>query len=91
MVVIGAVIGDIIGSRFERHNCTRTDFELFGRHSRFTDDTVLTLATADALLHGLDYADAYKKWHDLYPRRGYGSSFLLWIGRRRHSLPSSAS
>jgi len=79
--MIGAIAGDIIGSRFERHNYTGTDFELFDRWCRFTDDTVLTVATADALLHGYDYAHAYKKWHDHYPCRGYGPGFLQWVGR----------
>jgi len=79
--MIGAIVGDIIGSRFEHHNYKKTNFELFDRWCRFTDDTVLTVATADALLHGYDYAEAYKKWHDYYPRKGYGPSFLQWIGR----------
>lgn len=50
--MLGAIAGDIIGSIYEdRWNRIKTtDFSLFGPHNRFTDDTVLTIATADALL-----------------------------------------
>jgi ADP-ribosylglycohydrolase len=50
--MIGAIAGDIIGSVYEMHNIATTDFPLFGPSSRFTDDTVLTVALADVLLHG---------------------------------------
>lgn len=48
--MIGAIIGDIVGSRFERANHKSTDFELFTKECHFTDDTVMTLAVAKALL-----------------------------------------
>jgi ADP-ribosylglycohydrolase len=51
------------------------DFELFPRGSRFTDDTVLTVATADALLGDGDYAGAYRRYGRAYPNAGYGGSF----------------
>lgn len=51
----GALIGDVIGSTYERHNVKTKDFELFPRESHFTDDTVLSVATADALLHSTEY------------------------------------
>jgi ADP-ribosylglycohydrolase len=53
--------GDIIGSPYEHRNHTGTDFVLFSSRSRFTDDTVLTVAVADALLHAKDYEDAVRK------------------------------
>jgi hypothetical protein len=58
--MIGAFAGDIIGSVYEANPVKTTDFPLFTRQSRFTDDTVLTTATADALLNGLDYATVYR-------------------------------
>ncbi|MEO1165285.1 MAG: ADP-ribosylglycohydrolase family protein, partial [Chloroflexota bacterium] len=49
--MIGAIAGDIIGSVYENQNIKTTDFSLFSRHSRFTDDSVLTVAIADAVMH----------------------------------------
>lgn len=48
--ILGAIFGDIIGSRFEGHNYRGKDFDLFGKYCRFTDDSVLTIAVAKALL-----------------------------------------
>jgi ADP-ribosylglycohydrolase len=76
--VIGAIAGDIIGSRFEHRNIKTTEFELFTPGSVFTDDTVLTVATADALLADGDYARAYRTWFRRYPRAGYGGYFRNW-------------
>ena len=53
--MLGAIAGDIIGSSYEFHSTKRTDFDLFTTGSRFTDDTVLTVAVADCLLIGKDY------------------------------------
>lgn len=75
----GAIGGDIIGSRYEWHNIKTKDFLLFSRGSRFTDDSVLTIATADALLHHQSYAKAYHKWGNRYPHAGYGGSFRRWL------------
>ena len=60
--MLGAIVGDIVGSTYEFHPADRYDFELFPKGSSYTDDTVLTMATADALLHGLDYGQAYRGW-----------------------------
>jgi ADP-ribosylglycohydrolase len=76
--MIGAIAGDIIGSVYEHHNITRTDFPLFDQHCTFTDDTVLTVAVADAILSGKDYGDRLKEYYDAYPDRGYGSGFRKW-------------
>ena len=78
-MLYGALGGDIIGSRFERHNLKSKNFELFDDRSRFTDDSVLTVATADALLHGIDYTSAYRRWGNRYPHAGYGGGFRRWL------------
>lgn len=78
--MIGAIIGDIVGSRFEFDNHRRhDDFELFTPLSDFTDDTVLTLATVKVLLDGGDYAAVYHSFARRYPDRGYGGRFSRWI------------
>ncbi len=76
--MIGAIIGDIVGSVYEFHNIKKTNFPLFRSDSTFTDDTVLTVAVADCLLHGGNYAQKFKEYYRLYPHRGYGSSFRNW-------------
>jgi ADP-ribosylglycohydrolase len=76
--VIGAIAGDIIGSVYERHNIKQTDFPLFHPQCRFTDDTVLTVAVADAILTGTDYAKKLKEYCRAYPSRGYGFNFYIW-------------
>lgn len=80
--MIGAIAGDIIGSQFEKHNYLGKDFELFNRFCRFTDDTVLTVATAYALQNGRNYAEAYRLFYNKYPQRGYGPSFRQWAAGR---------
>jgi ADP-ribosylglycohydrolase len=80
--MLGAIIGDIIGSIYERNNIKTKDFPLFGRNCSFTDDTVMTVATAEALMNGGeedDFIDAYKKWGRMYPHAGYGTQFAHWI------------
>ena len=54
--MLGAIAGDIIGSVYEFNNIKTTDFPLFSTGCRFTDDTVLTVALADTILRGHDYA-----------------------------------
>ena len=77
--MIGAIVGDIIGSPYEAGGMRTTDFPLFRATSRFTDDTVMTIATADAILGGEPYERAYRTWGRRYPRAGYGGSFLQWL------------
>jgi ADP-ribosylglycohydrolase len=55
------------------------DFELFRKGTYFTDDSVLTAATMDALLYELDYTEVYQEYGQLYPHRGYGDNFKSWI------------
>jgi ADP-ribosylglycohydrolase len=77
--MIGAIAGDIIGSVFEWSNAKTTDFDLFSRGSRFTDDTVLTVAVADCILSGESYARAFKDYGRKYPDAGYGGMFWRWL------------
>ena len=85
--MIGAIIGDIVGSRFERANHKSTDFELFTKECHFTDDTVMTLAVAKALLDsqnnwGMLSMNTVRCMRELglrYPRCGYGKSFRHWL------------
>ena len=77
--MLGAIAGDIIGSPYEYRNIKSEDFPLFhSKLSRFTDDTVLTCATADAILTHTPYADKYLEYYRLYPVCGFGSNFKTW-------------
>ena len=76
--MIGAIAGDIIGSVYEGHNIKRTDFPLFGPWNRFTDDTVLTVAVADAIMTGAPYSEKLREYYRYYPRAGYGGYFRKW-------------
>lgn len=78
----GAIVGDIIGSVYEWDNIKKKDFPLFAKNSRFTDDTVMTIAVADALLNGgtyEDYVDSMKKYGNMHRHAGYGGSFKQWL------------
>jgi ADP-ribosylglycohydrolase len=78
--MLGAIAGDIIGSSYEWHPTKSTDVELFTTRSSPTDDTVLTIAVADCLLNGKDYATTFKEYGRRYPHAGYGGMFLKWLG-----------
>ena len=77
--MIGAIIGDIIGSTYEFKNTDRYDFDPFPARSDFTDDTILTVAVADAILTKRDYVETVKEYALNYPGRGYGIWFSQWI------------
>jgi len=80
--MLGAIIGDIVGSVYEWNNIKTKHFSLFGDKCFFTDDTVMTIAVADAIMNGGerdDFIDAYKKWGRRYPDSGYGGRFGSWI------------
>jgi len=81
--MIGAIAGDIIGSVYEGHNLKKTDFPLFDPWCHFTDDTVLTVAAAEAILTGSDYVEKFKEYFRLYPNRGYGPDFGRWAASNR--------
>jgi ADP-ribosylglycohydrolase len=78
-----AIAGDVIGSVHEGAGTKTKEFPLFVTDSRFTDDTVLTVAVADRLLHGGDYVDLFHDYFHAYPHAGYGESFIRWAGYRR--------
>lgn len=77
--MLGAVIGDIVGSIYEFNNHRSKDFEFFGEGVTFTDDTVLTVAVADALLDDKPVARTLAEWAWRYPGRGYGARFSAWL------------
>jgi ADP-ribosyl-[dinitrogen reductase] hydrolase len=79
--MLGAIIGDIVGSVYEKRNYRAKDFEpLFHPNARFTDDTVCTIAVADALLHGKKPTQALQEWCRRYEDTGgWGQRFALWI------------
>ena len=78
--MLGAIIGDIVGSRFEFNPTNDYHFELFGEGCSFTDDTVCTIAIADALLKGKDFGESLHEWCNRYPHPmgGYGGRFMQW-------------
>ena len=83
--MLGAIAGDIIGSVYEGKKhwlaSRTTDFQpLFSPKGRFTDDTVLTVAVADALLSGTDLTDLLKDYYVRYPGAGFGGDFKRWAG-----------
>ena len=87
--MIGAILGDIIGSPYEFDMGDKTkEFPLFGRRSQFTDDSVMTLAVAEALLDSMGKEDeeirkalvaSMQKWGARYPDAGYGGMFYRWL------------
>lgn len=79
LFLLGAVAGDIIGSPYEYIGFKSTEFELFTPACRFTDDTILTVAVADAILTGGDYGEAIREYGLRYPDAGYGGFFRTWL------------
>lgn len=85
----GAIFGDIVGSVYEFHNIKTTDFELFSEGSFFTDDTVMTVALADALMMGdirrdprgfqALFVKTMHRYGERYPDAGYGARFAHWL------------
>ena len=77
--MLGAIIGDIVGSRFEFSRPPQGAFDLFTPECFFTDDTVCTIAIADAILHGRGYQESLRVWCGRYPDVGYGGGFWAWL------------
>lgn len=80
--MIGAIIGDIVGSVYEWNNIKTKEFPLFRENCFFTDDTVMTVAVAEGLMNGSqrdDFIDAIKKYGRMYPDAGYGGRFGAWL------------
>ena len=76
--MIGAIAGDVIGSTYEHANVRHLGFDLFPDRSTFTDDTVMTLALAEALMNGRGIAENYRRFCGWYPKAGYGFMFKAW-------------
>ena len=80
--MLGAIIGDIVGSVYEWNNIKTKDFPLFREDCFFTDDTVMTCAVAEAIMNGGqkdDFIDAMKKYGRMYPNADYGARFNAWL------------
>ena len=78
--IIGAVIGDIVGSRHEfKDGFPKYKAKLFCSDCKFTDDSILTIAVADSLLHNKPYVDAIWAWAHKYPNAGWGNRFRQWL------------
>ena len=80
--MLGAIVGDIVGSVYEWDNIKTKDFPLFRDDFFFTDDTVMTCAVAEAIMNDGqkdDFIDAMKKYGRMYPDAGYGARFNTWI------------
>ena len=87
--MIGAIIGDIVGSRFEFNSKgLEPGFALFTEDCSFTDDTICTIAIADAILNHKDYAESLRHWCRKYPdpMGGYGGYFREWVPKSNSSL-----
>lgn len=76
--MLGAITGDVVGSIYEWNNIKTKDFPLLTDECFFTDDTVLTVALADAILSGSDFVKVMRAYHERYPNAGYGARFHDW-------------
>lgn len=81
--MLGAITGDIIGSVYE-FDSTKPEynFPLFSNESKFTDDTVLTVALADSILSGNDYRADLVEYYSLFLYCSYGNSFPVWANNK---------
>lgn len=86
--MLGAIIGDIVGSRWEFNPTNDYNFEWQSLENGFTDDTICTVAVADALLKGSDFGESIHEWCNRYPNPmgGYGGRFAQWV-RRNNPQP----
>ena len=77
--MIGAIIGDIVGSIYEWNPIKIKEFNFFDNRCHITDDSVCTAAVADILLHDLPAAPTMQQWCRRYPAAGYGGWFKSWM------------
>ena len=83
--MLGAIIGDVVGSRFEFNNIKTKKFDLFDKRCQITDDSVMSVAVADMCLNGYVpgnnrmIVQTFKKWGQRYPDAGYGDRFFNWV------------
>jgi ADP-ribosylglycohydrolase len=79
LCLLGAVSGDVIGSVYEFCRQKEYGFPLFGRDSKVTDDSILTIAVADTILHNRSYLEVIREYAQAYPDSGYGGFFRQWM------------
>ena len=79
LCLLGALAGDVIGSIYEYNAPKNTEFKLFTSSSRITDDSVLTIAVADAIVNQRTYLDSVREYALKYPGSGYGGYFRQWM------------
>jgi len=86
--MIGAIIGDIVGSTYEFNNIKTKDFPFFDERKEFTDDSILTIATADWLLHGGQPGEYYYRYATEHPcpMGSYGTMFVEWVHRAHRGV-----
>lgn len=77
--ILGAIAGDVLGSKYEWKNIKTTEFDLFNPACNFTDDTVLAIAIAHSLIDKKDIALTLWEYGNRYPDRGYGGMFYRWL------------
>ena len=79
--MIGSIIGDIVGSVYEFDNIKTKEFPFFQSRQAYTDDSILTFATADWLMNGGDSGSYYLKYalENPYPMGSYGTGFIQWV------------
>jgi ADP-ribosylglycohydrolase len=78
--MLGTILGDVIGSKYEHHNIKTKEFELFDkRYCKFTDDTVLTIAVANKILNKSEYVDEFDEIGNKYFNCGFGGAFKRWL------------
>ena len=79
--MLGAILGDIAGSRFEFNPTNNYDFQIFGKGAAFTDDSICTVAIAESIMTGTPYGKSLKKWCRRYPHPmgDYGARFEAWV------------
>lgn len=80
--MLGAIVGDFVGSRHEFHATKTKDFELVHNACRVTDDSILTIAVAEWILHGTDLVTRFHELVSEYPGAGWGSMFYRWASER---------
>lgn len=79
--ILGAIAGDVFGSIYEFNNIKTVDFNLLDNSTRYTDDTILTIAVADAVLNGLEFNKTIANYARKYPNT-YGPGFVRWFNSK---------
>lgn len=86
--MLGSIIGDIVGSIYEFDNIKTKDFPFFSKRMEYTDDSILSIATADWLLNGGDSGSYYHKYATKYPypMGSYGTMFIQWVHKANRGI-----